>query len=175
MMLKAKILDEQEINKILHRLVYEIYENHKDFEKLLLVGLWTRGVFLSRRVANIFLNDKGIKLETAELDITPYRDDLYINKKIPLKTTNMNSTQDRSIILVDDVLFTGRTIRGAIEAIFDFGRPKKIELLVLIDRGHRELPINANYLGKYVPTSLKEDVRVKLKEIDNVDEVIIVE
>ncbi|WP_448589476.1 bifunctional pyr operon transcriptional regulator/uracil phosphoribosyltransferase PyrR [Thermodesulfobium sp.] len=174
-MLKAKILDEQEINKILHRLVYEIYENHKDFEKLLLVGLWTRGVFLSRRVANIFLNDKGIKLETAELDITPYRDDLYINKKIPLKTTNMNSTQDRSIILVDDVLFTGRTIRGAIEAIFDFGRPKKIELLVLIDRGHRELPINANYLGKYVPTSLKEDVRVKLKEIDNVDEVIIVE
>lgn len=174
-MLKAKILDEQEINKILHRLMYEIYENHKDFNELLLVGLWTRGVFLSRRIAEIFLNEKGIKLETSELDITPYRDDLYTKEKIALKTTNLISTQERSIVIVDDVLFTGRTIRGAIEAIFDFGRPKKIELLVLIDRGHRELPINANYLGRFVPTSSKEDVNVRLKEIDNVDEVIILE
>jgi pyrimidine operon attenuation protein/uracil phosphoribosyltransferase len=174
-MLKAKILNEQEINKILHRLMYEIYENHKDFDELLLVGLWTRGVFLSRRIAEIFLNEKGIRLETSELDITPYRDDLYTKEKIALKTTNLISTQDRSIIIVDDVLFTGRTIRGAIEAIFDFGRPKKIELLILIDRGHRELPINANYLGRYVPTSSKEDVNVRLKEIDNVDEVIILE
>lgn len=174
-MLKAKILNEQEINKILHRLMYEIYENHKDFDELLLVGLWTRGVFLSRRIAEIFLNEKGIKLETSELDITPYRDDLYTKEKIALKTTNLISTQERSIIIVDDVLFTGRTIRGAIEAIFDFGRPKKIELLVLIDRGHRELPINANYLGRFVPTSSKEDANVRLKEIDNVDEVIILE
>jgi pyrimidine operon attenuation protein/uracil phosphoribosyltransferase len=174
-MLKAKILNEQEINKILHRLMYEIYENHKDFDELLLVGLWTRGVFLSRRIAEIFLNEKGIRLETSELDITPYRDDLYTKEKIALKTTNLISTQNRSIIIVDDVLFTGRTIRGAIEAIFDFGRPKKIELLILIDRGHRELPINANYLGRYVPTSSKEDVNVRLKEIDNVDEVIILE
>ncbi|AEE14359.1 Bifunctional protein pyrR [Thermodesulfobium narugense DSM 14796] len=174
-MLKAKILNEQEIDKILRRLVYEIYENHKDFNELLLVGLWTRGVYLSRRIADIFLSEHGIKLVTSELDITPYRDDLYTKEKIPLKTTNLTSTQDLSVIIVDDVLFTGRTIRGAIEAIFDFGRPKKIELLVLIDRGHRELPINANYLGRYVPTSSKEDVKVRLKEIDNVDEVIILE
>jgi pyrimidine operon attenuation protein/uracil phosphoribosyltransferase len=174
-MLKAKILNEQEINKILHRLMYEIYENHKNFDELLLVGLWTRGVFLSRRIAEIFLKEKEIRLETSELDITPYRDDLYTKDKIALKTTNLISTQDRSIIIVDDVLFTGRTIRGAIEAIFDFGRPKKIELLILIDRGHRELPINANYLGRYVPTSSKEDVNVRLKEIDNADEVIILE
>ncbi len=174
-MLKAKILNEQEINKILHRLMYEIYENHKDFDKLLLVGLWTRGVFLSRRIAEIFLNEKGIRLDTSELDVTPYRDDLYTKEKIALKTTNLISTRERSIIIVDDVLFTGRTIRGAIEAIFDFGRPKKIELLILIDRGHRELPINANYLGRFVPTSSKEDVNVRLKEIDNVDEVIILE
>ncbi|MEO1784383.1 bifunctional pyr operon transcriptional regulator/uracil phosphoribosyltransferase PyrR [Thermodesulfobium sp. 4217-1] len=174
-MLKAKILNEQEINKILHRLMYEIYENHKDFDELLLVGLWTRGVFLSRRIAEIFLNEKGIRLDTSELDVTPYRDDLYTKEKIALKTTNLISTQERSIIIVDDVLFTGRTIRGAIEAIFDFGRPKKIELLILIDRGHRELPINANYLGRFVPTSSKEDVNVRLKEIDNVDEVIILE
>ncbi|HEM55224.1 MAG TPA: bifunctional pyr operon transcriptional regulator/uracil phosphoribosyltransferase PyrR, partial [Thermodesulfobium narugense] len=123
--------------------------------------------------ADIFLREQGIELETSELDVTPYRDDLYTKEKIPLKTTNLISTQDRSIIIVDDVLYTGRTVRGAIEAIFDFGRPKKIELLVLVDRGHRELPINANYLGRYVPTSSREDVNVRLKEIDNVDEVTI--
>ncbi|MCM8783840.1 MAG: bifunctional pyr operon transcriptional regulator/uracil phosphoribosyltransferase PyrR [Candidatus Omnitrophica bacterium] len=174
---KAKILDEEGIRRILLRITHEILERNKDLSNLAIVGIRTRGAYLGERIAKLIAEIDKITLPLGALDITLYRDDLTLLSSQPIvhKTEIDFDITDKKIILVDDVLFTGRTIRCALDALIDFGRPKLIQLAVLIDRGHRELPIRADYVGKNVPTSLKENVNVKLKEIDGMDEVVIEE
>lgn len=174
---KAKILDEEGIKRILVRITHEILEKNKSLEELAIVGIRSRGAFLAQRITHFIEEIGKTKIPLGILDITLYRDDLTALAQQPVvhKTEIDFDISDKKIILVDDVLFTGRTIRCALDALIDFGRPKSIQLAVLIDRGHRELPIRADYAGKNVPTSLKEIVNVRLKEIDKVDEVVIEE
>jgi len=173
---KSKIiLSSQDINRILYRLTNQILEQSLDINDLALVGIQTRGVHLAKRVQNIIKEIRAVELPLGVLGITLYRDDLTVVGPRPVvKKTLINfDIRAKEIILVDDVLFTGRTIRAALDEIMDFGRPKRIKLLALIDRGHRELPIRADFVGKNIPTSDKETVEVKLKEADGVDEVSI--
>lgn len=174
---KRKIMDEMDIKNTLERLASEILERHKDYKKIALIGIRTRGAPLAKRLKEILDKKLSISLPLGVLDITFYRDDLQkISESPEIKSTLLDFDVDgKDIILIDDVLYTGRTIRSALDAIIDFGRPDKIELLVLIDRGHRELPIHPDYLGKKVATSKDETVEVRLKEIDGVDEVVICE
>lgn len=174
---KAKILDEEGIKRILVRITHEILEKNKTVADLALVGIRTRGAYLAQRIAQMIEEIDKTRLPLGILDITLYRDDLTALARQPLvhKTEIDFDISEKKIILVDDVLFTGRTIRCALDALIDFGRPKGIQLAALIDRGHRELPIRADYVGKNVPTSLKEIVNVRLKEADKVDEVVIEE
>ena len=174
---KAKILDEEGIRRILLRITHEILERNKTTSDLAVVGIRTRGAYLAQRIANLIEEFDKVKVPLGILDITLYRDDLTLLSVQPIvhKTEIDFDISDKKIILVDDVLFTGRTVRCALDALVDFGRPKLIQLAVLIDRGHRELPIRADYVGKNVPTSLKENVNVKLKEVDGIDEVVIEE
>jgi len=174
---KAKILDAEGIKRILVRITHEILEKNKSLSELALVGIRTRGAFLAQRMVRLIEEIDKTKLPLGVLDITLYRDDLTALAQQPIvhKTEIDFDISDKKIILVDDVLFTGRTIRCALDALIDFGRPKSIQLAVLVDRGHRELPIRADYVGKNVPTSLKEIVHVKLKETDEADEVVIEE
>jgi len=174
---KAKILDEEGIRRILLRITHEILERNKTTSDLAVVGIRTRGAYLAQRIANLIEEFDKVKVPLGILDITLYRDDLTLLSVQPIvhKTEIDFDISDKKIILVDDVLFTGRTVRCALDALIDFGRPKLIQLAVLIDRGHRELPIRADYVGKNVPTSLKENVNVKLKEVDGIDEVVIEE
>ncbi len=174
---KAKILDEEGIKRILVRITHEILEKNKTVADLALVGIRTRGAYLAQRIAQMIEEIDKTRLPLGILDITLYRDDLTALAQQPLvhKTEIDFDISEKKIILVDDVLFTGRTIRCALDALIDFGRPKGIQLAALIDRGHRELPIRADYVGKNVPTSLKEIVNVRLKEADKVDEVVIEE
>lgn len=170
-----KILSQEEIKKSLYRLAHQILEKNKTKENLALIGIQTRGVILAQRLRGIVKEIGGIVMPLGILDITFYRDDLTMVGPRPLvKETDINfDLSGKTVILVDDVLFTGRTIRAALASIMDFGRPKKIELLVLVDRGHRELPIRADYVAKNIPTSDKEAVEVKLAERDGEDEVIV--
>jgi pyrimidine operon attenuation protein/uracil phosphoribosyltransferase len=158
------ILDEADIDRTLQRITREILEDHKGAENLTLIGIQTRGVYL-------------IEIPTGEMDITLYRDDwTRISPNPIVKTTNISFSVDgKQIILVDDVLFTGRTTRAAMDALIDFGRPDRIELVVLVDRGHRELPIQANYVGEFVETRRSETVNVLLREHDGEDKVVIEE
>lgn len=174
---KAKLLDETQIEKVLRRISHEIIEKNRNLSELAIVGIRTRGVILGERIKKNIKEIEGIELPFGMLDITLYRDDLSLVAEQPLvKETNLEfDVTAKKIILVDDVLFTGRTIRCALDAIIDFGRPKAIQLAVLIDRGHRELPIRADYVGKNIPTSLKEFVEVRVKEIDGKDEVVLLE
>lgn len=175
---KAQILDEQGIARALTRIAHEIIEHNKGVTDLTLVGIRSRGVFLAQRLGKKLKEIEGQKVPIGTLDITLYRDDLFSTKKgqpVLRKTDIPFSLRDKKVILVDDVLFTGRTIRAALEGLIDFGRPRSIQLAVLIDRGHRELPIRADYVGKNVPTSLQEEIQVMLKEMDGVDRVMIVE
>lgn len=165
---KAKLMDDSALSRALVRLTHEILEKNNGAENLFLVGIKTRGVPLATRIAENILKIEGSSVEIGSLDITLYRDDLTQIEEMPV----LNSTdipfdvEKRKIVLVDDVLFTGRTVRAAIEAIFSIGRPAEIQLAVLIDRGHRELPIRADYVGKNIPTSMSELVKVKLIETD---------
>jgi len=174
---KAKIMDQDILDKTLKRLTYEILETNKDGCNLALVGIRTRGAFLAERIAAKIKEVEGLSVPVGVLDITLYRDDFSTVATQPV----VHSTEidfditDKSIILIDDVFYTGRTIRCALSELIDFGRPKCIRLAVLIDRGHRELPIRADYVGKNMPTSKAENVNVKLKEEDGIDEVIIEE
>lgn len=172
-----KILSAEDIKRGLTRLGHQILEKNKNKEDLVLIGIQTRGVSLAKRLQAIIKELGGSELPLGILDITFYRDDLTAIGPQPLvKETNINfDLNGKTIILVDDVLFTGRTIRAALAQIMEFGRPKKVELLVLVDRGHRELPIRADYVGKNIPTSGKEVIEVKLSEQDGKDEVIIIE
>lgn len=170
-----ELLDEIAINRALTRISFEICEKATNIEDLVLIGIKTRGVPIAIRLADKIKEHNNIKIPVACLDITFYRDDLSKIDDMPkvnndLPDININ---DKEVVLVDDVIYTGRTIRAAIEAVFKMGRPKKISLAILIDRGHRELPIKADYVGKNIPTSRKENVKVKLKEIDGIEEVIL--
>jgi pyrimidine operon attenuation protein / uracil phosphoribosyltransferase len=171
------VMDAERISRSLTRIAHEIVERNKGTESLALVGIRTRGVPIARRVARSLREIAGGEVPTGALDITLYRDDLMRHavgpQPVVRRTEIPFSIDDRKIILVDDVLYTGRTIRAALDALIDFGRPKAIQLICLVDRGHRELPIKADYVGKNLPTSLRESVQVKLQEIDGVDEVVL--
>ncbi|MDD5681088.1 MAG: bifunctional pyr operon transcriptional regulator/uracil phosphoribosyltransferase PyrR [Candidatus Omnitrophica bacterium] len=174
---KAQIMDKDAIDRTLVRISHEILEKNKDIRELAIVGIRKRGEYLAGRIAHKIKEISGENVPMGALDITLYRDDLTKISEQPLvHATEINfNIDDKRIILVDDVLYTGRTIRCALDALIDFGRPSQIQLAVLIDRGHRELPVRADYVGKNVPTSLKEDIEVKLEESDGKDEVVICE
>ena len=169
------VIDEEGIDRALTRIAYEILEKNKGVENLVLVGIRTGGVFLANRLREKITKIEGVRVPTGILDITLYRDDLARKQNRPLlgKTDIPFSLDDKRVVLVDDVLFTGRTVRAAMDGLMDFGRPKVIQLAVLVDRGHRELPIRADFVGKNLPSSLWEDVSVHLTENKGVDEVVI--
>jgi pyrimidine operon attenuation protein / uracil phosphoribosyltransferase len=169
------VMDAEGIDRSLTRIAYEILEKNKGFDDLVLIGIRTGGIYLANRLQRKIAAIEGVAIPSGILDVTLYRDDLLkTNKKPRIGKTDIScSLDDRKVVLVDDVLFTGRTIRAAMDALIDFGRPRLIQLAVLIDRGHRELPIRADFVGKNLPSSLWEDVSVKLTEKDGVDEVVI--
>ncbi len=175
MVSKAEIMDESGITRAIMRISHEIIEKNKGIENLVLIGIQRRGVPLARRIARTIKEIEGVSVPVGILDITFYRDDLSMLSEHPIVNgTEINFTVNgKRVILADDVIFTGRTARAAIDAVMDIGRPQIIQLAILIDRGHRELPIRADYVGKNVPTSRNEIVHVKLKEIDNTDAVVI--
>jgi pyrimidine operon attenuation protein/uracil phosphoribosyltransferase len=172
-----EVMDADRMSRALTRIAHEILERNRGVGELALVGIRTRGVPIARRLARTLKEINGDDVPTGALDITLYRDDLMRTAVGPQpvirKTEIPFSIDDRKILLVDDVLYTGRTIRAALDALIDFGRPRAIQLVVLVDRGHRELPIKADYVGKNLPTSLRQSVQVRLQEIDGVDEVVI--
>jgi pyrimidine operon attenuation protein/uracil phosphoribosyltransferase len=171
------VMDADRIGRALIRIAHEIVERNKGIEALALIGVRTRGVPIARRVARALREITGSDVPTGALDITLYRDDLMRHavgpQPVVRRTEIQFSIDDRKILLVDDVLYTGRTTRAALDALIDFGRPKAIQLIVLVDRGHRELPIKADYVGKSLPTSPDESVQVRLEETDGVDEVLL--
>jgi pyrimidine operon attenuation protein/uracil phosphoribosyltransferase len=172
---QIRLIDATQMYRTLMRMAHEIVEKHREVESLGLVGIQTRGVPLARRTAANVQAVCGVEPPVGELDITFYRDDLGARLDQPqVKSTHFGfDLTDRDLVIVDDVLFTGRTVRAALDAIMDFGRPRRIMLAVLIDRGHRELPIRADVVGKNVPTTRLENVRVHLLEVDGVDEVVL--
>lgn len=171
--MSKEILNSNEIARAITRIVHEILERNKGTEDLCIIGIQRGGVVLAQKLAEEIHKVEGKTIDTGVLDITFYRDDLTIKKETPvLKETDISfSLTEKKVIIVDDVLFTGRTVRAAMDAIMDFGRPAEIQLAVLIDRGHREFPICADYVGKFVPTSCKESVKV---HINNKDSVVII-
>jgi pyrimidine operon attenuation protein/uracil phosphoribosyltransferase len=172
-------MDAPRMDRTLTRIAHEIVERNRGVEDLALIGVRTRGVTLARRIAARLRDITGTEVPTGALDITLYRDDLMkaaVGPQPVIRRTEVSfSIDERKILLVDDVLYTGRTVRAALDALIDFGRPKVIQLVVLVDRGHRELPIKADYVGKNLPTSFKESVQVRLQENDGVDEVVVEE
>jgi len=171
------VMDADRIGRTLTRIAHEILERNKGVDELALVGVRTRGVPIARRIARSLKEIVGQEIPTGALDITLYRDDLMRQQVGPQplvrRTEIPFSIDNRKILLVDDVLYTGRTTRAALDALIDFGRPKNIQLIVLVDRGHRELPIKADYVGKNLPTSPEESVQVRLQESDGCDEVVL--
>ena len=171
------VMDGDRLSRALTRIAHEIVERNRGIDDLALVGIRERGVPIARRIAKQLHEITGSNVPTGALDITLYRDDLMRQAVGPqplVRSTDIPfDLDDRVILLVDDVLYTGRTIRAALDALIDFGRPKAIQLVVLVDRGHRELPIKADYVGKNVPTSRRESVQVRLEEVDGHDEVVI--
>lgn len=166
------ILDSNEITKTLRRLAHEVIENYVDLSDLVIIGIVTRGEHLAKRLQNIISQIEKVEIPTGFLDVTLYRDDLDHRKSLkPSKSSKVPNTDNKQVLLVDDVLYEGRTIRAALDAIKDFGRPASVKLLVLIDRGHRKLPISADFIGKNIPTSPNQKVKVNLKEIDNKDSI----
>jgi pyrimidine operon attenuation protein/uracil phosphoribosyltransferase len=172
-------MDGARMARTLTRIAHEIVERNRGVDELALVGIRTRGVPLARRLADAVLEITAERIPTGALDITMYRDDLMRHtvgpQPVVRRTEIPMSIDDRKILLVDDVLYTGRTIRAALDALIDFGRPKAIQLVAFVDRGHRELPIKADYVGKNLPTSLQQSVQVRLEEIDGIDEVVLEE
>lgn len=174
---KAQVMDEENIRRALYRLSHEITEHNKGTTDLMLVGIRTRGVPLAHRLADFIQQHEGVALPVGILDITFYRDDLSLVSAQPIlhRTELPFNITGKKVVLVDDVLFTGRTVRAALDAVIDLGRPESIQLAVLIDRGHRELPIRADFVGKNVPTAKREVVHVRLRETDGEDRVVITE
>jgi pyrimidine operon attenuation protein/uracil phosphoribosyltransferase len=169
------VMDADRVSRSLARIAHEIVERNRGIEELAFVGIRTRGVPLARRIAQAIKEINDHEIPTGALDITLYRDDLMRHAVGPQplvrRTEIPFSIDDKRILLVDDVLYTGRTLRAALDALIDFGRPKSIQLVVLVDRGHRELPIKADYVGKNLPTSLSQSVQVQLSEVDGRDQV----
>lgn len=162
------IMDEAAIRRALTRIAHEILERNKGVKDLVLVGIKTRGVFLAKRLAERIYQIEGLPIPIGELDTQPYRDDRFEKTEVPLSNqTNVPEINGKTVVLVDDVLYTGRTVRAAMDALVDLGRARYIQLAVLIDRGHRELPIRPDFVGKNVPTSKNESVSVSLSEIDS--------
>lgn len=170
------VMDAKTVERALIRIAHEIVEKNKGAENMAVIGIKNRGEHLAQRVARLIEKIEKVKIPVGLMDITLYRDDVQTKLEQPLvqKTEILFDVVDKVIILVDDVLFTGRTIRAALDQIIDFGRPRCIQLAVLVDRGHRELPIRADYVGKNVPTSKEERVKVKIKEVDGEDSVSII-
>lgn len=177
MTVKTELLDEQAIRRALTRIAHEIVEKNKGIEELVLVGIRTRGIYLAERLAERIASIEGAQIPVASIDITLYRDDLKEKTEQPLIHGHQLPTEinDKKVVLVDDVLYTGRTVRAALDALIDLGRPQLIQLAVLVDRGHRELPIRADYVGKNVPTSQTEVIAVHVREVDGDDKVVILE
>jgi pyrimidine operon attenuation protein/uracil phosphoribosyltransferase len=177
MLEKARIMNEEEIRRALTRVAHEIIERNAGPEALVIAGIRTRGAFMAERIVQRIEEIEGVAVPLGILDITLYRDDLQTISKSPLvrATEIPTSIVDKNVILVDDVLYTGRTVRAAMDEIIDFGRPRTIQLAVLVDRGHREFPIRADYVGKNVPTSKREVIKVQLVESDGVDAVLLCE
>jgi len=168
------VLDDQDISRALTRITHEILEKNRDADGLVLLGIPTRGVHLARRIAERMSQVEGRDIAAGALDVTMYRDDLRLKPARSLEHTDIpDEVDDKVVVLIDDVLMSGRTIRAALDALSDLGRPRAVQLAVLVDRGHRELPIRADYVGKNLPTSLAEKVRVRLAEIDENDSVTI--
>ena len=174
------LLDAEQVRRTLARIAHEVAENSPDVSSLALVGIQRRGVDLAERLADLLREFYGSRPVTGAIDITFYRDDMDARGAVPIyrhpvvhSTSLPFDVQDRTIVLVDDVLYTGRTIRAAIDALFDYGRPCAVRLAVLIDRGHRDLPIRPDFVGKNVPTSRHEHIAVRLVELDGVDEVVL--
>jgi pyrimidine operon attenuation protein/uracil phosphoribosyltransferase len=171
---QKQLLGADDIRRAIARLAHEIVEHNEGVDHLVLVGLRTRGIPLARRLQAKIAEFEGVMLPLGELDITLYRDDVHQHAPRNLSPTSIPvDISEKSVILVDDVLYTGRTIRAALDALIDLGRPRAIQLVCLVDRGHRELPIRPDYVGKNVPTSRHEKVAVRLEEVDGVDEVVL--
>ena len=175
-MAEVILLNRADIRRALTRIAHEIAERNQGTAELILVGMRTRGVPLARRLARILADIEGRPVTVGELDVTLYRDDLAVRGLRPaLQQTDIPvDITGKVVVLVDDVLYTGRTVRAALDALMDFGRPRRVQLAVLVDRGHRELPIRADYVGKNVPTSRREEVQVRLEEVDGTDEVLLI-
>ena len=175
------LLDEESLQRTLRRIAHEIVEKHPDLTALGLVGIYTRGATLAQRLRDLIEEYTGARVPTGALDITFYRDDVTLraeqraHPQPVVKATRLDfPLEGMTCVLVDDVLYTGRTIRAAIEALFDYGRPERVQLACLADRGHRELPIRPDYIGKNLPTAREERVQVQLVEIDEVDQVLLI-
>jgi len=174
---KAKVLDKEMLGRGVLRIAHEILEKNKGTKDLCLIGIRNRGAYLAKRIDDCIEKIENERVPVGALDITLYRDDLTSVASGPVvhKTEIDFDITDKNIVLVDDVLYTGRTVRAALDALIDFGRPKSIQLAVLVDRGHRELPIRADFVGKNIPTSKNETIEVRLEESDGQDEVVIME
>lgn len=174
---KAKVLDADALSRSILRIAHEILEKNKGTRDLCLIGIRNRGAYLAKRLGDNIQKIENAQIPIGVLDITLYRDDLTLIASSPVvrKTEIGFDITDKIIVLVDDVLFSGRTVRAALDALIDLGRPKSIQLAVLVDRGHRELPIRADFVGKNIPTAKNETVEVRLQEVDGEDEVVIVE
>ncbi|ACZ42282.1 Uracil phosphoribosyltransferase [Thermobaculum terrenum ATCC BAA-798] len=169
------LIDQSAMRRMLIRMAHQIFENNPDLYDVVLIGIRTRGVHLAHRLQTELLRIGGVKVPVGEIDITPYRDDLLRRDDYQSNYSNVDfQVENRTVILVDDVLYTGRTARAAMEAVIDMGRPARIQLAVLIDRGHRELPIRPDYVGKNLPSSREEEVLVRISDVDGVEGVYLV-
>ncbi|HEX4490630.1 MAG TPA: bifunctional pyr operon transcriptional regulator/uracil phosphoribosyltransferase PyrR [Acidimicrobiia bacterium] len=163
---RAGVFDAEALRRALTRIAHEIVERNQGARDVVLVGMWTRGVMLARRLAQVIERLEGVEVPVGTLDPSFFRDDIGLRAVQPLGPTEVPDVRGKVVVLVDDVLYTGRTVRAALDALIDLGRPGSIQLAVLVDRGHRELPIRADFVGKNLPTKSLEDVRVALEEID---------
>ena len=171
---KKEVVDAVTMKRALTRISYEIIERNKGIQDIVLVGIKTRGIYIAQRIAERLKQLEDIDVPVGELDITLYRDDVKDMEEPELHSSDVPvSIEGKEVILVDDVLYTGRTIRAAMDAVMDLGRPRKISLAVLVDRGHRELPIRADYVGKNIPTSKTEEIIVEMEERDGADRIMI--
>jgi len=168
--LRTRVFDAADLRRATTRIAHEISERNHGADDIVLVGLYTRGVALARRIAEAIASFETADVPIGVLDVAFYRDDIGLRRVTPLGPTEVPDVTDRIVVLVDDVLFTGRTARAALEALLELGRPRTVQLAVLVDRGHRELPIRADYVGKNLPTKIAEDVRVRLAEVDGTDD-----
>lgn len=174
---KVTVLGAGDMERVLRRIAVEIVERNKGLDRVVLLGIQRRGVHLAARIRELLKEEEKVKVPSGELDITLYRDDISVLADQPVvhSTSVPGDITGKRVILVDDVLFTGRTVRAALDAITDLGRPERVQLAVLVDRGHRELPIAADYVGKVIPTSRSENVEVRVRELDGEDKVVICE